>query len=71
MKVVLLDEAQSDIRELRQYVTKIFGKAIWQETYTGIKATRYAIRWLSPSAAISRLNWLNWGYPNIDRLFQV
>lgn len=39
MKAVLLDGAQADVRELRQYVTKIFGKATWQETYTGIKAT--------------------------------
>lgn len=39
MKAVLLDEAQADIRELRQYVTRVFGKATWQETYTGIKAT--------------------------------
>lgn len=38
MKAVLLDEAQTDIRELRQYIIKIFGQAAWRETYTGIKA---------------------------------
>lgn len=38
MKAVLLDDAQTDIRELRQYITRIFGKAAWQDTYTGIKA---------------------------------
>ncbi|MGB6242559.1 MAG: type II toxin-antitoxin system RelE/ParE family toxin [Castellaniella sp.] len=37
MKAVLLGEAQADIRELRQYVTKTFGKTTWQETYAGIQ----------------------------------
>jgi len=39
VKAVLLDGAQTDIRELRLYVNKIFGEATWQETYTDIKAT--------------------------------
>ncbi|WP_345798047.1 type II toxin-antitoxin system RelE/ParE family toxin [Castellaniella sp. MT123] len=39
MKAVLLDEAQTDIRELRQYITQVFDKATWQGTYAGIKTT--------------------------------
>ena len=38
MKALLLDEAQADIRELRRYVTRIFGNAAWQETYADLRA---------------------------------
>lgn len=44
MRIVLLDGAQGDIRELRQYIAKLFGKTTWQQSYESIKS---AIRTLA------------------------
>jgi toxin ParE1/3/4 len=39
VRAVLLDGAQGDIRELRQYLIKLFGQSTWQPSYESVKAT--------------------------------
>ena len=37
MKVVFLESAETDLQELKSYVVKKFGKAIWSESFNEIK----------------------------------
>ena len=37
MKVVILDSAEQDLRDLRRYVVKNFSHAIWLKTYSKLK----------------------------------
>ena len=37
MKVVILDSAEQDLRELRSYVVKNFSQATWLKTYSKLK----------------------------------
>ncbi|MFZ5575808.1 MAG: type II toxin-antitoxin system RelE/ParE family toxin [Pseudomonadota bacterium] len=44
LRVVFLRSAEQDLRELRAYIIKNFGKGTWQTSYTGIKDAVSAIR---------------------------
>jgi len=44
LAVVFLKSAEQDLRELRTYIVKNFGKAAWQASYTGIKDAVSAIQ---------------------------
>lgn len=37
LKVVILQSAQSDLKELRTYLVKQFSTQMWQSTYAGLK----------------------------------
>ena len=37
MKVVILDSAERDLRELRSYIVKNFSQTTWLKTYTKLK----------------------------------
>jgi toxin ParE1/3/4 len=37
VRIVFLAGAEEDLKELRRYVVKSFGKFVWQETYQKIK----------------------------------
>jgi plasmid stabilization system protein ParE len=37
-QVVILRQAEQDLRELRGYLMKTFGQAVWQSSYADIKA---------------------------------
>ena len=37
MKVVILDSAEQDLKELRRYVVKNFSQATWLKTYSKLK----------------------------------
>ena len=37
MRAVFLAAAEEDLRELRRYIVKTFGKSTWQGTYQGLK----------------------------------
>ncbi|MCG1042406.1 type II toxin-antitoxin system RelE/ParE family toxin [Mycetohabitans sp. B8] len=37
MKVVFLEGAEEDLKELRRYIIASFGRSTWQETYQHIK----------------------------------
>lgn len=39
VKVVLLQSAETDLRELKSYLVKNFGLAVWHQSYTEIKET--------------------------------
>ena len=39
VKVVLLQSADTDLRELKSYLVENFGQAAWRESYTQIKET--------------------------------
>ncbi|VVO22927.1 type II toxin-antitoxin system RelE/ParE family toxin [Pseudomonas fluorescens] len=44
-KVVILQSAETDLKELRSYITKQFSAQTWQSTYANLKT---AIRHLGP-----------------------
>lgn len=44
LRVVFLKSAEQDLRELRTYLIRNFGKDAWQASYTGIKGAVSAIR---------------------------
>lgn len=44
VNVVLLESAESDLRDLRSYVIKNFGKDSWQASYSKIKESAGVIR---------------------------
>jgi len=46
VRVVYLAAAEQDIRELRRYLTKNFGKPVWLETRQKIRDTLQSIRTL-------------------------
>ncbi|MFA5171187.1 MAG: type II toxin-antitoxin system RelE/ParE family toxin [Sulfuriferula sp.] len=39
LKVVFLRSAEQDLKELRGYIIKQFGKEVWQDSYRKIKAS--------------------------------
>jgi toxin ParE1/3/4 len=39
LKVVFLHSAEQDLKELRSYIIKQFGKEVWQDSYGKIKAS--------------------------------
>lgn len=39
LKVVFLQSAEQDLKELRAYIIRHFGKEIWQDSYSKIKAS--------------------------------
>ncbi|KAG0162588.1 hypothetical protein DFQ30_001686 [Apophysomyces sp. BC1015] len=47
VRAVFLEGAEEDLKALRRYIIKRFGKAIWQETYQQIKDSFRAI-WVFP-----------------------
>lgn len=44
MRAAFLEGAQEDLKELRHYVIKSFGKAAWQEAYQKIKDSIQALQ---------------------------
>lgn len=44
LRIVFLKSAERDLRELRVYIIKNFGKDAWQTSYAGIKDAVSAIR---------------------------
>lgn len=38
LQVVILRQAEQDLRELRAYLTRNFGRDVWLDSYAGIKA---------------------------------
>lgn len=44
MRVVFLAGAEEDLRDLRQYLLRNFGKPVWQETYRQIRESIRAIQ---------------------------
>lgn len=44
MRAVFLEGAEEDLKELRHYFIKSFGKPTWQETYQKIKDSAQAIQ---------------------------
>jgi plasmid stabilization system protein ParE len=51
VKVVFLEGAEEDLKELRRYIIKNFGRSTWQETYQPIK---YSVRdiLISPQSGV-------------------
>jgi len=39
VKVVILQSAETDLRDLKSYLVKNFGQAAWRESYTQVKKT--------------------------------
>jgi plasmid stabilization system protein ParE len=39
LKLVFLQSAEQDLKELRGYIIKQFGKEVWQDSYSKIKAS--------------------------------
>jgi toxin ParE1/3/4 len=52
MKVVILNPAKQDTKELRSYIIRNFGQNVWQDTYSKIKQTLLNIRDFPDSGSI-------------------
>lgn len=52
MKVVVLNPAKQDTKEIRNYIIKNFGDSVWQETYSKIKQTLLNIKDFPDSGTI-------------------
>ncbi len=44
MRVVFLESAQHDLKDLRRYLTVNFGRPVWQSSYTKLKQSIELIR---------------------------
>lgn len=49
VKVFVLQSAKVDLQDLRNYLSKKFGKTTWRESYANIRETRAAIEKLPES----------------------
>jgi toxin ParE1/3/4 len=52
LRIVFLAGAEEDMKELRRYVLKCFGKSAWQETYEKIKESTRTIQNFPRSGSI-------------------
>ena len=57
-KVVILKSAEQDLRELRTYLPKNFGRVAWLDGYEKIKDASITCK-LSHSVAHCRMRWCN------------